>query len=244
MIIRSSQPANPRPYTKMRLLLLLGLSFSLVPCGVSLLASPMRRAAFPSLSNNNNAYCPLLTKSSRSRRITTTTQRRMVFTPPDTFEQFSTSDMIDKILDECLRTSARRPIMVQFNPASNKFIWRQWKGTVLSETWKSGVRHVIWTILVYCVFWKYPTIQQSFDGFSSLWGQLLSVTTFSLTFYLNASYSIWRKCLTTCRMLQGRLNDLVMALAGFAQRVDSKDGSSEFTPPSRKILVGAYYLLL
>ena len=39
-------------------------------------------------------------------------------------------------------------------------------------------------------------------------------------------------------MLQGRLNDLVMALAGFAQRVDHDGkGSSEFTPASRKVLV-------
>jgi len=46
-------------------------------------------------------------------------------------------------------------------------------------------------------------------------------------------------------MLQGRMNDLVMALAGFSQRVDNKDGSSEFTPSSRKILeVVARYIRL
>ena len=46
-------------------------------------------------------------------------------------------------------------------------------------------------------------------------------------------------------MLQGRLNDLVMALAGFAQRVDGTGGSSEFTPSSRKILeVVARYIRL
>lgn len=125
--------------------------------------------------------------------------------------------------------------MVQFNPSS-KAIWKHWKGTVFAETWTSVVQHMIWSILVYYVFWRYPQVKQSFGGFGNLWGQLLSVTTFTLTFFVNESYSVWRNVLTTCRMLQGRMNDLGMALAGFAQRVDNKDGCSEFTTASRKVL--------
>ncbi|CAB9496336.1 expressed unknown protein [Seminavis robusta] len=176
----------------------------------------------------------------------TPTQLDMVFTiSPDSkeLEHLSTVDMLDQILDECLRTSARRPIMVQFNPSS-KFIWRQWKGTVFAETWKSGARHVVWAVFVYFLFWRYPQIKQLFSGFHILWGQLLSVTTFTLTFFVNESYSVWRTSLTRCRMLQGRLNDLVMALAGFARRIDH-DGSSQFTPSSRNVLtvVGRYIRL-
>ena len=169
----------------------------------------------------------------------------MVFSAPEYLvEQVSTQTIIDQILDECVRTSARRPITVQFNPSS-KAIWRHWKGTVFAETWRSVVRHMIWSALVFYVFWKYPPIKRGFSGFNNLWGQLLSVTTFTLTFFVNESYSVWRTILTTCRMLQGRMNDLVMALAGFAQRVDNENDSSEFTEASRRILqVVARYIRL
>ena len=172
----------------------------------------------------------------------------MVFTAPEesVLEQLSTKDIIDKILDECLLTQARRPIMKQFNP-SGKYIWKQWTGTVFVETWKSMVRHALWCMLVYLVFLRYPRVKHFFSGLNFLYPQLLSITTFTLTFFVNESYSVWRKCLTTCRMLQGRLNDLGMALAGSASRRDDneEDSSSVFTASSRKILllVGRYIRL-
>jgi hypothetical protein len=170
-------------------------------------------------------------------RRRTPTQLEMVFTAPEegVLEQLSTLEKLDSILDECLRYSARRPIMVQFNPSS-KFIWRQWKGTVFTETWKSAARMALWASIVYFTFLRFPLVKQAFSGFNSPWAQLCTVSTFTLTFYLNEAYSVWRTSLTRCRTLQGRLNDLVMALAGFAQRVDGREGS-EFTPASRSILV-------
>jgi Bestrophin, RFP-TM, chloride channel len=216
-----------------RLLSLL-LSLSLVSKheSLSLHARPSPHAAIATSALFRRRPCP-----STSRP---TTRRNMVFTTQpesEELERFSTITMLDQILDDCLRTSARRPIMVQFNPSA-RFIWRQWKGTVFAETWKSGARHVVWAIGVYFVFWRYPHVKHSFSGFNTLWGQLLSITTFTLTFFVNESYCVWRNSLTRCRMLQGRLNDLVMALAGFAQRADHDGkGSSEFTPASRKVLV-------
>ena len=41
------------------------------------------------------------------------------------------------------------------------------------------------------------------------WGQLLSVTTFTLTFFVNQSYSLWRKCMELSRRLQGSLHYLI-----------------------------------
>ena len=64
-------------------------------------------------------------------------------------------------------------------------------------------------------------------GFSVLWGQLLSVTTFTLTFFLNQSYALWRNCYGYSRRLQGRLNDLNMAMASHAKRVDPKAEKGE-----------------
>lgn len=138
-------------------------------------------------------------------------QLQMVFDVPDLeVEQskMSTQVLIDKILDECLRYSARRPIMRQFDPAS-KSIWRQWRGTVVSETWKSAARHALWAVCVYLVFQRYPKCTEFFTGFHRIWGEvLLAVTTFTLTFFVNEAYSCWRNCLDICFNLQGRMNDL------------------------------------
>ena len=66
-------------------------------------------------------------------------------------------------------------------------------------------------------------ITHLFEGFNVLWGQLLSVTTFTLTFFLNQSYALWRNCYGYSRRLQGRLNDLNMAMASHAKRVEPEE---------------------
>eukprot|EP00578_Thalassiosira_sp_NH16_P029658 CAMPEP_0181076280 /NCGR_PEP_ID=MMETSP1071-20121207/336_1 /TAXON_ID=35127 /ORGANISM="Thalassiosira sp., Strain NH16" /LENGTH=580 /DNA_ID=CAMNT_0023157453 /DNA_START=153 /DNA_END=1892 /DNA_ORIENTATION=- len=155
----------------------------------------------------------------------------------------STKQIIDNILDECLRYSARRPIMIQFDPAS-RAIMRHWRGTVLAETYKPAAWMALWAVVVFVLFQRYPTCVHFFKGFHKIWGELLAVTTFTLTFFVNEAYSCWRKCLDICYTLQGRLNDLSMALAGCAKRVEpssfsdpnSDETTSKFTPQSRKIL--------
>ena len=85
-----------------------------------------------------------------------------------------TQQIIDNILDECTRYSARRPIMVQFDPEA-KSIWRHWRGTVIAETWKSAAWHALWAVAVYVVLQKYPFITKWFKGFNTIWGELLAV---------------------------------------------------------------------
>ena len=63
----------------------------------------------------------------------------------------STKQIIDSILDECLRYSARRPIMIQFDPAS-RAIWRHWRGTVVAETYKPAAKMALWAVAVYVLF--------------------------------------------------------------------------------------------
>jgi len=155
-----------------------------------------------------------------------------------------TQQIIDNILDECTRYSARRPIMVQFDPEA-KSIWRHWRGTVIAETWKSAAWHALWAVAVYVVLQKYPFITKWFKGFNTVWGEPLAVTTFTLTFFVNEAYACWRKCLDICYNVQGRLNDLGMALAGCARRIEPQDDmdpsslgtTSTFTEPSRKLLL-------
>lgn len=154
-------------------------------------------------------------------------------------EKITTQDLLDRILDESLRTSARRPIMKQFDPAS-KAIWRHWRGTVLSETWKSAMKHAVWAIVIYPLFDQFPGLQRGSVGCEKVWSQILAVTTFTLTFFVNEAYSCWRKCLTICYDMQGRLNDFSLAVASAARRVERKDADSApsaYTPESRKILM-------
>lgn len=80
----------------------------------------------------------------------------------------------------------------------------------MAETWKSAAKHAAWAVAVYALFRKYPLIRSWLQGFERVWGELLAVTTFTLTFFVNEAYSCWRKCLDTCYIVQGRLNDLSM----------------------------------
>jgi Bestrophin, RFP-TM, chloride channel len=154
-------------------------------------------------------------------------------------EKITTQDLLDRILDESLRTSARRPIMKQFDPSS-KAIWRHWRGTVLSETWKSACKHALWAVAVYALFKQYPGLHSGFVGCERVWSQILAITTFTLTFFVNEAYSCWRKCLNICYNIQGRLNDFSLAVASAARRVEKQDPDSSpstYTPESRKILM-------
>jgi hypothetical protein len=173
----------------------------------------------------------------QSFAASSTALQMVLSTPESIIEQVSTEKLLDILIDESVRTSSREPIMMQFNPRRG-WIWRQWRGTVFSETWKSGLLNM--ALAIFCVFlYKlYPNLKDLLQGFSILWGQLLSVTTFTLTFFLNQSYGLWRKCYDYSRRLQGRLNDLGMTLAAHATRVSpsSPDIPSTYTPQSKQAL--------
>ena len=146
------------------------------------------------------------------------TALHMVLTTPESIiEQASTVNLLDDLIDESVRTSARRPIMMQFDPSSG-WIWRRWTGTVFAETWTSCVRNMLYALVVFIVQRTYPSMNANLSGFGTLWGQLLSVTTFTLTFFVNQSYSLWRKCMELSRRLQGRLHDVNMNLVTHAHR--------------------------
>lgn len=165
------------------------------------------------------------------------TIRHVLTTPESIIEQASTQKLLDDLIDESVRTSARRPIMMQFDPSSG-WIWKRWKGTVFSETWDSCVSKMVYASIVFFLCKTYPGIKQWLSGFNTLWGQLLSVTTFTLTFFVNQSYALWRKCYEKSRSLQGRLHDIDMALAAHAVRKapTSPNEPSTYTAASRQIL--------
>lgn len=184
-----------------------------------------------------NSQFPMRRTTSASHSSTTTALHMVLSTPDTIIEQASTQNLLDALLDESVRTQSRHPVMLQFNP-SQGWIWRQWRGTVFSETWKSCLKNMALATGVVFLYKFYPGLKDLLQGFSILWGQLLSVTTFTLTFFLNQSYGLWRKCYDYSRRLQGRLNDLGMTLAAHATRTkpSSPDIPSTYTPTSRQAL--------
>eukprot|EP00560_Eucampia_antarctica_P006304 CAMPEP_0197823174 /NCGR_PEP_ID=MMETSP1437-20131217/499_1 /TAXON_ID=49252 ORGANISM="Eucampia antarctica, Strain CCMP1452" /NCGR_SAMPLE_ID=MMETSP1437 /ASSEMBLY_ACC=CAM_ASM_001096 /LENGTH=428 /DNA_ID=CAMNT_0043422191 /DNA_START=544 /DNA_END=1830 /DNA_ORIENTATION=- len=169
---------------------------------------------------------------------TSSTRLNMVLTTPESIiEQISTQKLLDDLIDESVRTNARKPIMMQFDPSSG-WIWRRWKGTVFCETWTSCVRNILYATVIAIFYKARPSFWESLTGFNILWGQLLSITTFTLTFFVNQSYALWRKCYELSRTLQGRLNDLGMAMAAYAERSEPEDPNepSTYTSGSRQVL--------
>ena len=44
-----------------------------------------------------------------------------------------------------------------------------------------------------------------------VWKYQMTITTFTLTFFLNQGYSLWRQLYGMCRKIQGRYNSMVSA---------------------------------
>lgn len=109
----------------------------------------------------------------QQRPFSGSTARHMVLTTPESIiEQASTQNLLDDLIDESVRTSARRPIMMQIDPSSG-WIWQRWKGTVFSETWHSAVAKMAWATIVFFIFKRNPQLTDRLAGFGTLWGQLL-----------------------------------------------------------------------
>ena len=67
------------------------------------------------LRTNYNKQLTSLVRPKTSRESSTV--RQMVLTTPEAIiEQASTQNLLDNLIDESVRTSARRPIMMQFDP--------------------------------------------------------------------------------------------------------------------------------
>jgi hypothetical protein len=107
---------------------------------------------------------------------------------------------------------------------------------------------MLFASLVAAFFNLHPQLTKHLTGFNILWAQLLSVTTFTLTFFLNTSYTLWRTCYQHSRRLQGRLNDLGLLLASHSSREIPSNSTAAaplpatYSPAARQLLtlVGRY----
>jgi hypothetical protein len=96
-----------------------------------------RGMQFEQAQRRGRQFSNMFSSSPLSSSSSSSTALHMVLTTPESIiEQASTVNLLDDLINESVRTSARRPIMMQFDPSSG-WIWRRWKGTVFAETWIS-----------------------------------------------------------------------------------------------------------
>jgi len=158
-------------------------------------------------------------------------------------------ESLDEMVDRATKMSNPPRFIPRFQPQSS-WLWRQWNGTVLQQTWRpAGVMMIVSALLILYMEpvrregahkWTLLEVPHEDDlairplrGFTTMWGYLLTMCTFVNSFFLSQAYGFWLATKGNVRKVQGRLNDLGMLLACHAQR-DGPTGL--YTPASRELL--------
>ena len=123
------------------------------------------------------------------------------------------------------------PIIPQYQGGS-RWARTQWKGTVVEHLWKDiamwacGAPLLLFVLVRLLIpsakWWPSPDADHPFFAMllsvSAGWGHLLTLTTFTTTFFLGHAHAFWRKCYVLARTVQGRLNDVGMLCGSHAAR--------------------------
>jgi len=144
---------------------------------------------------------------------------------------------------------------------SERWLLRQWEGTVLQYVWKKAVMMMTASAVISTAIFFIPggefallggdddggggnaaMIDEQLDYIKGWWEKLLPLASFVSTFFLSEAYKHWRDFYWTCRSMQGKYNDISLALAVAAARTeeeenDNKDNSMKsLTAGARKAL--------
>jgi len=79
------------------------------------------------------------------------------------------------------------------------------------------------------------TLQRSLASINSVYGLCSGLVTFTLSFFLSQSFTLWRNVYQLTRRVQGRLNDIGLLIATYAER--AADGS--YTPDAEELISAA-----
>ena len=141
-------------------------------------------------------------------------------------------DELDTLVDVACSTVIASPIIPQYYPARG-WLWRQWGGTIVRRVLPEVLLNILFAIGVACFFrapgpqftWRLSLAEGTLlAGVSKVWALSATMATFTLSFFLSQSYSLWRSVYSICRRVQGRLNDVSLLCATFAER-DSETGT-------------------
>ena len=129
----------------------------------------------------------------------------------------------------------------QYYP-ERRWLWRQWRGTIVRRTLP---REVFANILFAAVLsvtlrssmpgaaWLATMAESYLAGVAKVWALTATMASFTLSFFLSQSYALWRSVYKVTRRVQGRLNDVGMLCATFAERDPS---TGEYTARAALLL--------
>jgi hypothetical protein len=137
---------------------------------------------------------------------------------------------IERVIDRVTKTDGWMPIIPQYQGAT-RWARSAWKGTILEHLWIPAawsfliplLMIVAAKVLVPSAAWL-PSPQPEHPLFATLlalshgWVHLLTLTTFTTTFFLGHAHAFWNKCYLLSRVIQGRLNDVGMLCGSHAAR--------------------------
>eukprot|EP00752_Nemacystus_decipiens_P011714 g10395.t1 len=105
------------------------------------------------------------------------------------------------------------PVIEQFVP-TRAVLWRQWRGTILEETWPATLLNmgVALGVCMTCQRLQafFPRLSEQLHKIVIIWKIHMTLTTFILTFFVSQSYDMWRSVYKATRHVQGRLYNLLM----------------------------------
>lgn len=151
-----------------------------------------------------------------------------------------TKSDVSAIVDAACSTTITNPITPQYYP-DRFWLWRQWRGTIVKRVLpKDVLRSVAFALLVCFIFQqpgtsslRSPRYEAYLAGFARVWQITATMVTFTMSFFLSQSYSLWRSVYSLTRRVQGRLNDIGLLCAAFAQRDPS---TGDYTPEANELL--------
>jgi len=195
-------------------------------------------AIMPSSSDAFHHVYPII-KSSSSKLCALERRRDLLFEGTGSPSKPGwKNSRISRLTEWAGSKESNRPIIGEYDP-NGWWLWRKWQGTVLKMTKGSIIRLMGMGLLLDILARKHGKLAgstwsllevplktsmiQSLTGIRKMWQYHLTLATFILTFFLSQAYGYWQKVYNTCRMIQGRINDICLLLTVGAKRMPRND---------------------
>ena len=151
-----------------------------------------------------------------------------------------TKDSLDDLVDVAMSTTVTSPIIPQYYPG-RFWLWRQWGSTIVRRVLPDVLGNMVFAMLIAFVLQRPGTngvlrfgkTEAYLAGLAKVWQLSATMATFTLSFFLSQSYTLWRSVYSITRRVQGRLNDVGLLCATYAQR-DRETG--KYTPEAEELL--------
>lgn len=141
---------------------------------------------------------------------------------------------------------------------SERWLLRQWEGRVMQYVWLKAVMMMTVSAVFSIAIYFIPggdlseliggdeggsiILDEQLDYIKGWWEKLIPLASFVSTFFLSEAYKHWRDFYWTCRSIQGKFNNISLALAIAAAREEKNDNDMRLTAGARKALKGIAHI--